>query len=79
MGSVGDSYDNALAESIIGLYKTEVIRKQRSWRSVEEVEWATLRWVDWYNNRRLFESIGYVPPAEHEAAYFQQAATLALI
>ena len=61
---VGYSYDNALAESIIGLYKTEVIRRRGPWRSLEAVEFATLEWVDWFNHRRLLESIGYVPPAE---------------
>ena len=68
MGSVGDSYDNALAETVIGLFKTEVTHR-RSWRSREEVEWETLGWVDWYNNRRLLGSIGNIPPAEAEAAY----------
>ena len=69
-GTVGDSYDNAMAESINGLYKTEVIRRRTSWRNLEEVEWATLEWVDWFNNRRLFSSIGYIPPAEAEANYY---------
>ena len=72
VGSVGDSYDNALAETIIGLFKTEVIYKHGPWRGLEHVEFATLDWVDWYNNRRLMESIGYVPPAEREEAYYQQ-------
>lgn len=67
-GSVGDAYDNALAESINGLYKTEVIRR-KSWKNRAEVELATLVWVDWYNNRRLLERIGYIPPAEAEQAY----------
>jgi len=69
VGSVGDSYDNALAESIIGLYKTEVIRRHGPWRSIDAVEYATLSWVDWFNNRRLLEPIGYVPPAEFEMEY----------
>ena len=72
VGSVGDSYDNALAETIIGLFKTEVIRPRGPWRSLEAVEFATLEWVDWFNNRRLLESIGNVPPAELEAAYYSQ-------
>jgi putative transposase len=70
VGSVGDSYDNALAETVIGLFKTEVIRRRGPWRSFEAVEFATLEWVDWYNNRRLLESIGSIPPAEAEAAYY---------
>jgi transposase InsO family protein len=72
VGSVGDSYDNALAETINGLYKTEVIRQQGPWRNIEEVEFATLTWVDWFNNRRLFEPIGNVPPSEKEIEYYQQ-------
>jgi Integrase core domain len=64
VGSRGDSYDNALAESVIGLYKTEVIRKRGPWRSFEQLELATARWVEWYNQRRLHSSIGMVPPAE---------------
>ena len=62
VGSRGDSYDNALAESVIGLFKTEVIRRQGPWQHLERVEFATLAWVDWFNNRRLLEPIGYVPP-----------------
>jgi len=73
VGSRGDSYDNALAESVIGLFKTEVIRRQGPWRSLEAVEFATLAWVDWFNTRRLLEPIGYVPPAEFEARYYEQA------
>ena len=69
VGSIGDSYDNAMAETINGLYKTEVIRHRGPWRSIEEVEFATLEWVDWFNNRRLLDTIGYVPPAEFETAY----------
>ena len=70
VGSVGDSYDNALAETINGLYKAEVIHRRGPWRSLEAVEYATLEWVDWFNNRRLLEPIGNVPPAEAEAAYY---------
>ena len=69
VGSVGDSYDNALAESVIGLFKTEVIRRRGPWRSLDAVEFATLEWVDWFNNRRLLEPIGSIPPAEAEARY----------
>ena len=69
VGSRGDSYDNALAESVIGLYKTEVIRRRGPWRHLEAVEFATLEWVDWFNNRRLLEPIGYLPPAEYEEVY----------
>ena len=72
VGSKGDSYDNALAESVIGLYKTEVIRRRGPWRGLEEVEYATLEWVHWYNTKRLLEPIGYVPPLEHETNYYQQ-------
>jgi transposase InsO family protein len=71
VGSVGDSYDNALAESIIGLYKTEVIRRRGPWRNLEAVEYATLEWVDWFNNRRLLEPIGNIPPVELEQRYYQ--------
>jgi len=71
VGSVGDSYDNALAESVIGLFKTEVIGPRGPWRGVEHVEFATLEWVDWFNNRRLLEPLGYCPPAEFEAIYRQ--------
>jgi len=73
VGSRGDSYDNALAESIIGLYKTEVIQRKGPWRHLEGVEFATLDWVDWFNTRRLLEPIGYVPPAEYEAQYYALA------
>ncbi len=74
VGSIGDSYDNALAESVIGLFKTEVIRRRGPWRSLEEVEFATLEWVAWFNHRRLLEPIGYVPPVEHEEAYYRRQA-----
>jgi putative transposase len=70
VGSVGDSYDNALAETINGLYKTEVIRRRGPWKSLEAVEFATLEWVDWFNHRRLLEPIGSIPPAEAEQRYF---------
>ena len=72
VGSVGDSYDNALAETINGLYKAELIHRRGPWRSFEAVEFATLEWVDWFNNRRLLEPIGNIPPAEAEAAYYAQ-------
>jgi transposase InsO family protein len=70
VGSVGDSYDNALAETINGLYKAEVIWRRGPWKSMEAVEYATLEWVDWFNHRRLLEPIGNIPPAEAEANYF---------
>ena len=72
MGSVGDSYDNALAETIIGLYKTEVIRKRGPWKTLDGVEYATLEWVDWFNHRRLLAPIGNVPPAEYEKMYYDE-------
>jgi transposase InsO family protein len=71
VGSVGDSYDNALAETINGLYKAEVIHRRGPWRSFEAVEFATLEWVDWFNNRRLLEPIGNIPPAEAEQRYYE--------
>jgi putative transposase len=77
LGSVGDSYDNAMAESVIGLYKTEVIKRRGPWKHGEAVELATLDWVDWFNNRRLLEPIGYVPPVEFEAAYYQSQSSQA--
>jgi transposase InsO family protein len=70
VGSVGDSYDNALAETINGLYKAEVIHRRGPWRTMEAVEFATLEWVDWFNNRRLLEPIGNIPPAEAEERYY---------
>jgi transposase InsO family protein len=73
VGSIGDSYDNALAESIIGLFKTEVIGKRGPWRHLEAVEFATLEWVDWFNHRRLLEPIGDIPPAELEEVYYRQS------
>lgn len=72
VGSVGDSYDNALAETIIGLYKAEVIHRRGPWRHPDAVGYATLEWVDWFNHRRLLEPIGYLPPAEFERAYYRQ-------
>jgi len=74
VGSRGDSYDNALAETIIGLYKTELIRRRGPWTGLDEVEYATLEWVDWFNHRRLLEPIGHVPPAEFEAAFWGEEA-----
>jgi putative transposase len=78
VGSVGDSYDNALAESVIGLFKTEVIRRRGPWRGLEDVEFATLDWVSWYNTQRLLEPIGYVPPIEYEAHYYRNHSTHAM-
>ena len=75
VGSKGDSYDNALAESVIGLFKTEVIRQRGPWRSLEDVEFATLEWVWWFNHHRLLEPIGYLPPVEFEEAYFRRQET----
>jgi putative transposase len=72
VGSVGDSYDNALAETINGLYKTEVIRRRGPWKNIGDVEYATLEWVDWFNNRRLLKPIGDIPPAEYETMYYRQ-------
>jgi len=73
VGSRGDSYDNALAETIIGLYKTEVIRRRGPWKNIDDVEFATLEWVDWFNNRRLLEPIGDIPPAEYEMLYWTES------
>jgi len=74
VGSRGDSYDNALAETINGLYKTELIHKRGPWKNRESVELATLEWVSWFNHHRLLEPIGYIPPAEAEAQYYRQLA-----
>jgi transposase InsO family protein len=71
VGTVGDSYDNAMAESIIGLFKTEVIKRIGPWKSASAVEWETLKWVDWYNNTRLLEPIGYITPNEAEDAFYE--------
>ena len=79
MGSVGDSYDNALAETVIGLFKTEVIHRPGAWRSLDAVEYAPLEWVDWFNHRRLLEPIGNVPPAEAEERYWTQIEDLAMV
>ena len=78
VGSVGDSYDNALAETINGLYKAEVIHRRGSWRTMEAVEFATLGWVDWFNNRRLLEPIGNIPPVEAEERYYARVAETAV-
>ena len=79
VGSIGDSYDNALAESVNGLYKTELIRKRGPWRNLEAVEFATLEWVDWFNNRRLLEPIGSIPPLEFEEAYYRHQDAPAMV
>ena len=79
VGSVGDSYDNALAETIIGLFKSEIIRRRGPWRDVEHVEFATLDWVDWFNNRRLLEPIGNIPPVEFEQMHSHQQETQAMV
>ena len=78
VGSVGDSYDNAMAETIFGLFKAEVIWPNGPWRSLEEVEFATLEWVDWFNNKRLLEPIGDIPPVEFEAMYYERLESPAL-
>lgn len=79
VGTVGDAYDNALAECVIGLFKTEVINQIGPWKSMREVEWETLKWVDWYNNRRLLGSIGYITPAEAEEAFYANLNTLDMV
>jgi transposase InsO family protein len=79
VGSVGGSYDNALAETVIGLFKAEVIRRLGPWRSLEAIEWGTLEWVDWFNNRRLLEPIGTIPPAEAEERYYATLEETALM
>ena len=79
VGSVGDSYDNALAETIIGLYKTEVIHQLGPWRNVDHVEFETIDWVDWFNNRLLLEPIGNVPPAELEELHYRNQEGLAMV
>jgi transposase InsO family protein len=78
VGSVGDSYDNALAETVIGLFKTEVIRQRGPWRNIDAVEFAVLEWVDWFNNRRLLEPLGYVPPVEYEVGFYERESTPAI-
>ncbi|WP_280276583.1 integrase core domain-containing protein [Nocardia wallacei] len=72
IGSVGDAYDNALAESIIGLFKTEVVNRHGPFKTITEVEFALMEWADWYNNARLHSRLGYLSPAEYEAAYYSQ-------
>jgi putative transposase len=72
VGSRGDSYNNALAESVIGLYKTELVRARAPWRGLDDLELATLEWVDWFNNRRLLGPIGYLPPAEYERSRYPE-------
>ena len=79
VGSVGDAYDNALAETINGLYKTEVIRRRKSWRTMDEVELETLKWVDWFNNRRLVEPIRNIPPAKAKEAFCANVNTLDMV
>jgi putative transposase len=78
VGSVGDSYDNALAEAVIALYKKEAIRRKGPWRNLDHVEFGTLTWVSWFNSHRLLEPIGYIPPAEFEAAYYRNQTTLSM-
>lgn len=75
VGSKGDAYDNALAETVIGLFKTEVIRHAGLWKGLDDVELATLEWVWWFNHRRRFAPLGYLPPAEFEAQYLKRQAT----
>ena len=77
VGTVGDAYDNALAESVIGLYKTELIKPRGPWRTCEHVEIATLDYVDWFNHRRIYEHCGDIPPAELEAARYSHTTGLA--
>ncbi|MCK2128282.1 IS3 family transposase, partial [Thauera aromatica] len=79
VGSRGDSYDNALAETINGLYKAEVIHRRGPWKGVEAVELATLEWVSWFNHHRLLEPIGYIPPAEAEANYYRNLSEQAVV
>ena len=79
VGTVGDAHDNALAECVIGLFKTEVINQIDPWKSMREVEWETLKWVDWYNNRRLLGPIGYIPPADAEEAFYANLNTLDMV
>ncbi len=79
MGGKGDSYDNALAETINGLYKTEIIRQKGPCRGIDQVEFETLDWVDWFNNKRLHEPIGDIPPREFEDLYYEQENELAMV
>jgi transposase InsO family protein len=78
VGCVGNSYDNALAETIIGLYKAEIIHRRGRWRTLDAVEYATLEWVDWFNHRWLLEPIGNIPPAELETSYHESKGQLPL-
>ncbi len=75
VGSKGDSYDNAMAESIIGLFKAEIIHRRGPWRNLDQVEYAVLEWIDWWNNRRILEPLDYLPPIEYEAAYYRAQAS----
>ena len=79
VGTGGDAYDNALAATINGLYKTEVIRRRKSWRTIDEVEMETLTWVDWFNNRRLLKPIGNIPPADAEEAFYANVNTIDMV
>lgn len=79
VGSVGDSYDNALAETVNGLYKTELVHRQGPWRNMQDLELATLGWVDWFNNRRLLGPIGNIPPAEAEQNFYAQHDVLDMV
>ena len=79
VGSVGDSYDNALAETIIGLFKAEVIHRLGPWKSAGAVEWETLKWVDWFNHRRLLDPIGNIPPAEAERSFYEDSEHLNMV
>lgn len=79
VGSKGDSYDNSLAESVIGLFKTEVIRRRNPWHGPEDVEFATPEWVWWFNHHRLLEPLGYVPPVEYEEAFYRRQETQNLV
>jgi transposase InsO family protein len=72
IGTVGDAYDNALMESAIGLYKTELIKRKGPWKTLADIELATAEYLDWFNHRRLHSAIGHIPPAEHEANYYAQ-------
>ena len=75
VGSKGDCFDNALAETIIGLYKSELVRNRGPWRGLDDLEFATLEWVDWFNHRRLFEAHGQIPPAEFEQNHYRHLAS----
>ena len=79
VGTVGDSYDNALAESVIGLFKTEVIKQLGPWKNLPSVEWETMHWVDWYNTKRLHSAIGYMPPAEAELRHLDPPETIGMV